>query len=84
MAGAAILFIIRLAGARGSPFPAVAAATGLASDLIPAVYEGGLTTWECTFDLIAHMAGLPAAAWAGKRVLEVSEGGVPATTRGGH
>lgn len=26
------------------------------SDLIPGVYEGGLKTWECTFDLILYLS----------------------------
>lgn len=29
------------------------------SDLIPTVYEGGFKVWECTIDLINHIAKMP-------------------------
>lgn len=47
------------------------------SDLIPGVYEGGLKTWECTFDLVAFMAEISLDT-AGKTVLELGCGaGLP-------
>lgn len=47
---------------------AVLAAVSQSSDLIPAVYEGGLTTWECSYDLAQFLASIDLQ---GKRVLEV-------------
>lgn len=45
------------------------------SDIIPAIYEGGVKTWECSLDLVLYLSQL----WKqgpqnlrGKRVLEVS------------
>lgn len=33
------------------------------SDLIPGVYEGGLKTWECAYDLSKYLASLPVEDW---------------------
>lgn len=42
------------------------------SDLVPLVYEGGLKTWECSFDLASCLKrGGHAANAKGRRVLEV-------------
>ncbi|XP_045128996.1 histidine protein methyltransferase 1 homolog isoform X2 [Portunus trituberculatus] len=43
------------------------------TDLVPAVYEGGLTIWECTWDLLQHLAGLDICL-KDKRVLELGCG----------
>ncbi|XP_063921328.1 histidine protein methyltransferase 1 homolog isoform X2 [Zophobas morio] len=42
------------------------------SDLIPAVYEGGLKIWECTFDLLEFIKNLDLNE---KRVLDLGCGG---------
>ena len=44
------------------------------SDLVPGVYEGGLKTWECSMDLVAHLqeAVTNHAGLSGKHILEVS------------
>ncbi|KIO32565.1 hypothetical protein M407DRAFT_13930 [Tulasnella calospora MUT 4182] len=44
------------------------------SDLVPGVYEGGLKTWECSLDLIAHMEAQGTSGIAGKSVLELGCG----------
>ncbi|KAF2349167.1 S-adenosyl-L-methionine-dependent methyltransferase [Trinorchestia longiramus] len=44
------------------------------SDLIPAVYEGGLRVWECTWDLLRLLHTTPSLHWPGKRVLELGCG----------
>ncbi|XP_018015180.1 histidine protein methyltransferase 1 homolog [Hyalella azteca] len=44
------------------------------SDLIPAVYEGGLKIWECTWDLLHYLAESSDILWQGKRVLELGCG----------
>lgn len=43
------------------------------SDLVPAVYEGGLTIWECTWDLLNHLADMD-IIFKNKRVLEIGCG----------
>lgn len=43
------------------------------TDLVPAVYEGGLTIWECTWDLLQHLADLNISL-KNKRVLELGCG----------
>lgn len=43
------------------------------TDLVPAVYEGGLTIWECTWDLLQHLADLDICL-KDKRVLELGCG----------
>jgi protein-histidine N-methyltransferase len=45
------------------------------SDLVPGVYEGGLKTWECSFDLVNYLDRLDDDFTDrdifGKRILEV-------------
>ncbi|KAK3870247.1 hypothetical protein Pcinc_024511 [Petrolisthes cinctipes] len=43
------------------------------SDLVPAVYEGGLKIWECTWDLLQFLATSD-LTFDGKRVLELGCG----------
>ncbi|WAQ94953.1 MET18-like protein [Mya arenaria] len=52
-------------------------AAGQHSDLIPNVYEGGLTVWECSLDLAKYLDSCPDSL-AGKTVLELGCGaGIP-------
>ncbi|XP_052248560.1 histidine protein methyltransferase 1 homolog isoform X2 [Dreissena polymorpha] len=52
-------------------------ATEQHSDLIPNVYEGGLTVWECSVDLACYLAGC-GECLNGRRVLELGCGaGLP-------
>lgn len=45
------------------------------SDLIPAVYEGGAKIWECTDDLLFHLAEhIPLNEWQGKAILDLGCG----------
>lgn len=48
-------------------------ANGIHSDLIPAVYEGGLKIWECTVDLIDYIAHSDLQL-EGKKVLDLGCG----------
>jgi len=41
------------------------------SDLIPGVYEGGVKTWECAYDLVATLLSYLPTDCTGLRVLEV-------------
>lgn len=55
------------------------------NDIIPAVYEGGFKTWECSLDLTRYLMGL---SLDGKRVLELGCGsglpGIYALMNGAH
>lgn len=51
----------------------VLVANGIHSDLIPAVYEGGLKIWECTVDLIDYIAHSDIQL-EGKKVLDLGCG----------
>lgn len=58
------------------------------SDLIPGVYEGGMKIWECSKDLIQHLAKKEEETFIGLRVLELGCGaglpGLYCLTRGAH
>lgn len=44
------------------------------SDLVPGVYEGGMKSWECSFDLVHYLArsdNVVRDSAAGGRILEV-------------
>ena len=46
------------------------------SDLIPGVYEGGMKTWECTYDLICYHSSILKSypeRFQGKKILEVRD-----------
>lgn len=56
---------------------AIVTASTSHSDLIPAIYEGGLKVWECTIDLIQYLVDMK-IKFQDKRVLEVGCGaGLP-------
>lgn len=57
--------------------PLVGVADSACSDLIPGVYEGGMTVWECAHDLVDYLATELIPLW-GLRVLELGCGvGLP-------
>ncbi|XP_047476591.1 histidine protein methyltransferase 1 homolog [Penaeus chinensis] len=57
------------------------------TDLVPAVYEGGLKIWECTWDLLDHLSSMK-MNMSGCRVLELGCGaalpGLYAALQGAH
>ena len=58
--------------------PLLGSIDSLHSDLIPAVYEGGMKVWECAYDLIDYLASGDSPPLSGRRVLELGCGiGLP-------
>ena len=58
--------------------PLLGSTDSLHSDLIPAVYEGGMKVWECAYDLVDYLASGDSPPLSGLRILELGCGiGLP-------
>ena len=58
--------------------PLLGSTDSLHSDLIPAVYEGGMKVWECAYDLVDYLASGDSPNLSDRRVLELGCGvGLP-------
>ena len=58
--------------------PLLGSTDSLHSDLIPAIYEGGMKVWECAYDLVDYLASGDSPNLSGRHVLELGCGvGLP-------